>query len=365
MRIGIPREIKPLEARVALVPAACGDLVRAGHEVLVEHGAGEPSGFADVDYLSAGAQVLPDAAALYERAGLVVKVKEPWGPELDLLRRDHLVFSFLHLAADSALTDRLLAIGLTAVGFETVADGGALPILRPMSDIAGRLAVQIGATLLHAPQGGKGLLLGGTPAAGRGHVVVLGAGNAGGAAIAAAADMGARVTAFVRDPAKLVALHRVGPNVTGLYPYAEALARAVAEADLLIGAVLVPGARAPRLVSAAQVAAMSPGSVIVDISVDQGGCVETTHPTTYADPTYRVHGVVHFGVTNMPGAVPRSASLALSASLLPWVLRLASPRWRADAPLAGAINVSDGDLVHPALRLEGCEKAREEPGARL
>jgi len=350
MRIGIPREIKPLEARVALVPEACGDLVRAGHEVFIERGAGQPSGFADADYSAAGVQVLPDAAALYGRAGLLVKVKEPWGPELDLLRRDHLLFSFLHLAADPGLTERLLAIGLTAVGFETVADGGALPILRPMSDIAGRLAVQIGATLLHAPQGGKGLLLGGTPGAGRGHVVVLGAGNAGGAAIAAAADLGARVTAFVRDPARLAALQRLGPNVTGLYPYGDALARAVTEADLLIGAVLVPGARAPRLVSAAQVAAMSAGSVIVDISVDQGGCVETIRPTTYADPTYRMHGVVHFGVTNMPGAVPRSASLALSASLLPWVLRLARPDWRTDVPLAGAVNLADGALVHPALR---------------
>jgi alanine dehydrogenase len=350
MRIGIPREIKPLEARVALVPEACGDLVRAGHEVFIERGAGQPSGFADADYSAAGVQVLPDAAALYGRAGLLVKVKEPWGPELDLLRRDHLLFSFLHLAADPGLTERLLAIGLTAVGFETVADGGALPILRPMSDIAGRLAVQIGATLLHAPQGGKGLLLGGTPGAGRGHVVVLGAGNAGGAAIAAAADLGARVTAFVRDPARLAALQRLGPNVTGLYPYADALARAVTEADLLIGAVLVPGARAPRLVSAAQVAAMSAGSVIVDISVDQGGCVETIRPTTYADPTYRMHGVVHFGVTNMPGAVPRSASLALSASLVPWVLRLARPDWRTDVPLAGAVNLADGALVHPALR---------------
>ncbi len=350
MRIGIPREIKPLEARVALVPAACGDLVRAGHEVLIEQGAGEPSGFGDGDYSAAGVQVLPDAAALYERAGLVVKVKEPWGPELELLRPDHLLFSFLHLAAEPALTDRLLAIGLTAVGFETVADGRVLPILRPMSDIAGRLAVQIGTTLLHAPQGGKGLLLGGTPAAGRGHVVVLGAGSAGGAAIATAAALGARVTAFARDPAKLDALHRVGSNVTGLYPYADAVAGAVTEADLLIGAVLVPGARAPRLVSAAQVAEMSAGSVIVDISVDQGGCIETTRPTTYADPTYRVHGVVHFGVTNMPGAVPRSASLALSANLVPWVLRLARPDWRADPPLAGAVNVSGGGLVHPALR---------------
>jgi len=339
-----------MEARVALVPEACGDLVGAGHQVLMERGAGEPSGFPDGAYSAAGVQILPDAAALYERAELVVKVKEPWGPELDLLRPNHLLFSFLHLAAEPELTQRLLAIGLTAVGFETVADGGTLPILRPMSDIAGRLAVQIGATLLQAPHGGKGLLLGGTPAAGRGHVVVLGAGNAGGAAIAVAAAMGARVTAFVRDPARLATLHGLAPNVTGLYPYTGALAEAVAEADLLIGAVLVPGARAPRLVSEAQVASMSPGSVIVDISVDQGGCIETTRPTTYADPTFRRHGVVHFGVTNMPGAVPRSASLALSASLLPWVLRLAEPGWRDHAALAGAVNVARGALVHPALR---------------
>ena len=351
MHIGIPREIKPLEARVALVPEACGDLVRQGHRVWVERGAGEGSGFADADYLAAGAAVAPDAAALYAEAELVVKVKEPWGPELDLLRRDHLLFSFLHLAADAALTERLLAIGLTAVGFETLTVGGTLPILRPMSDIAGRLAVQIGATLLQAPQGGKGLLLGGTGGADRGHVVVLGAGNAGGAAIALAAGLGCRVTAFDRNPARLLALHGSAPNVTALYPYADALRAAVTQADLLIGAVLVPGARAPRLVPETWVAGMAPGSAIIDIAVDQGGCVETTHPTTYADPTYRVHGVVHFGVTNMPGAVPRSASRALCASLWPWVLRLAGPDWRSDAALAGAVNLADGVLVHPALKV--------------
>jgi alanine dehydrogenase len=350
MRIGIPREVKPLEARVALVPQACGDLVLAGHGVFIEQRAGAASGFADSDYAALGVQVVPDAGALYDRAELVVKVKEPWGTDLDLLRRDHLLFSFLHLAAEPGLRARLLDIGLTAVGFETVAEAGALPILRPMSDIAGRLSVQIGATLLHAMHGGKGLLLGGAPGAGRGHVVVLGAGNAGGAAVAVAAGLGARVTAFDRSPVKLAALHRVGPNVTGLYPYADALARAVSEADLFVGAVLVPGARAPRLVSAAQVATMSPGSVIVDIAVDQGGCVETTRPTSYADPTYLAYGVVHFGVTNMPGAVPRSASLALSASLAPWVLRLARPDWRADMPLAGAVNLAEGVLVHPGLR---------------
>ncbi len=349
MRIGIPREIKPLEARVALVPEACRDLVQAGHQVFIETGAGLASGFPDTAYASLGVEVLADAPSLYERAELVVKVKEPWGPEIDLLRRDHLLFSFLHLAAEPTLTARLLNTGLTAVAFETLVDRGSLPILRPMSDIAGRLAVQIGAGLLHSPQGGKGLLLGGTPGAGRGHVVVLGAGNAGGAAIATAAGLGARVTAFERDPERLAALHRLAPNVTALYPYGEALAQAVAEADLLVGAVLVPGARAPLLVSEAQVAAMEPGSVIVDLAVDQGGCVETIRPTTYADPTYRFLAVVHFAVTNMPGAVPLSASLALSACLLPWVLRLAAPGWQADPPLAGAVNLAAGALMHPAL----------------
>jgi alanine dehydrogenase len=349
MRIGIPREIKPLESRVALVPEACGDLVRHGHEVFVESGAGQASGFADAAYASVGAVIVSDAPALYGQARLVVKVKEPWGPELDLLGPDHLLFSFLHLAASPDLTRRMLAIGLTALGFETLVDRGTLPLLRPMSDIAGRLAVQVGCHLLHRPQGGKGLLLGGTPGADRGHVVVLGAGNAGGAAIAAAAALGARVTAFDRDPVKLANLYSLGPNVTGLHPYAEGLARAVQEADLLIGAVLIPGARAPRLVSEAQVASMGPGSVIVDVAVDQGGCIETTRPTTYAAPTYLVHGVVHFGVTNMPAAVPLSASLALSASLFPWVLRLADPSWHDDPPLAGAVNLAGGALVHPAL----------------
>lgn len=350
MHIGIPREIKPLEGRIALVPEACGELVRLGHRVLVERGAGEGSGFSDAAFEAAGAVLVADAETLYGESRLVVKVKEPWGPEVELLRAEQLLFCFLHLAANPDLTAHLCNIGLTAVAFETLVSDGKLPILAPMSDIAGRLAVQFGTTLLYAPNGGKGLLLGGLPAAERGRVVVLGAGNAGAAAVRMAASTGAWVTVFDRDPGKLAAMRRAGPNVTSLYPYTDSIARAVASADLLVGAILLPGARAPRLISEAQVAAMEPGSVIVDISVDQGGCIETTRPTTYDDPTYRVHDIVHFGVTNMPGAVPRSASGALCASLYPWVARMARPAWRDDPVLAAAINVSGGDVVHPALK---------------
>jgi len=350
MRIGIPKEIKPLEGRVALIPEACGDLVRDGHEVLVGEGAGVASGFPDAAYAAVGARVVTQPQDLYAAADLVVKVKEPWDEEPDWLRPGQRLFSFLHLAADPALVQRLLASGVTALAFETLEHRGGLPILAPMSEIAGRLAVQIGARLLHAPEGGKGLLLGGLAAAEPGQVVVLGAGHAGAAAVRLAAALGARVTVFDLDADKLRLMDQVGPQVTSLYPYRDSLDRAVREADLLIGAVLIPGARAPHLVSRDQVAAMGAGSVVVDIAVDQGGCIETTRPTTYAAPTYLAEGVIHFGVTNMPGAVPRTASRALCASLFPWVLRLARADWPADPALAGAVNVDRGRLVLPALR---------------
>jgi alanine dehydrogenase len=349
MHIGIPKEIKTLEGRVALTPAAVGELVRQGHELSVEAGAGAASGYRDQDYVEAGARIRSDAVGLYGAAGLIVKVKEPVGPELALLRRDQLLFSFLHLAANPALTEALLAIGLTAIAFETVVVGGRLPLLAPMSEIAGRLAVQIGATLLHSPHGGRGLLLGGLAAAERGRVVVLGAGEAGGTAAAAAAALGAEVTVFARRWDSLARMHALGANVTALGSSRAAIARAVAEADLLIGAALVPGARAPQLVSEDMVRDMRPGTVIVDIAVDQGGCIATTRPTDYAEPIYVVHGVTHFAVTNMPGAVPRTASQSLSAALLPWVARLARPDWERDAELAGGVNLRAGQLVHPAL----------------
>lgn len=351
MRIGIPREIKPLEGRVALIPEACADLVREGHEVLVQCGAGVASGFPDQDYARLGVTLVDEAQDLYAAAELVVKVKEPWGQEPEWLRPGQLLFSFLHLAADPVLVERMLASGVTALAFETLEARGSLPILAPMSEIAGRLAVQIGAGLLHAPEGGKGLLLGGLAVAEPGQVVILGAGHAGAAAARLAAASGARVIVFDLDIEKLRLMTNFGPNVTGLYPYRDSLEQAVRQADLLIGAVLIPGAQAPRLISRAQVATMAGGSVVVDISVDQGGCIETIRPTTYAQPTYLEEGVVHFAVTNMPAAVPRTASRALCASLFPWVRRLARPDWRVEAALTKAINLDAGQRVLPALQL--------------
>nr|NIP73126.1 alanine dehydrogenase [Gammaproteobacteria bacterium]NIR98092.1 alanine dehydrogenase [Gammaproteobacteria bacterium]NIT63782.1 alanine dehydrogenase [Gammaproteobacteria bacterium]NIV20733.1 alanine dehydrogenase [Gammaproteobacteria bacterium]NIY32362.1 alanine dehydrogenase [Gammaproteobacteria bacterium] len=298
MRIGIPKEIKVLEGRVALIPDACAHLVRHGHEVYVQSGAGELSGFPDGQYRELGVQVVDGAAALYEAAELVVKVKEPQPAELELLRSDHTLFCYLHLAALPDLARGLQDIGLLAIAFETVAEDGVLPLLRPMSDIAGRLAVQIGTHLLHQPHGGRGILLGGLPAAPRGDVVVIGAGSAGGNAAALAAAMGADVTVFDRKWEKLEHMRALGANVTALYPYHHTIDRAVRNADLLVGAVLVPGARAPRVITREMMQSMKTGSVLVDISVDQGGCAETTRPTTYEAPTYVEEGVTHFAVTN-------------------------------------------------------------------
>ncbi len=350
MIIGIPREVKIMEGRVGLVPAAAAELVKAGHRVLLESDAGRLSGYSDGAYESAGVEIVSDAQTLYGEAQMIIKVKEPQPQELPLLRADQLLFCYLHLAAEQTLMQGLLDIGLTAIGFETVAERGALPLLAPMSDIAGRVAVQYGARLLYQPEGGKGILLGGLPAAERGHVVIIGAGTVGGNATVMASAMGARVTVFDRNRDKLAAMRALGANVTGLYPYAESLHEAVVSADLLIGAVLVPGARAPHLVSADTVREMAAGSVIVDVAVDQGGCIETTRPTSYAEPTFTWEDVIHFGVTNMPGAVPRSASQALSAALIPYALRLAGGNWEDDPALVGGINVRAGAIVHPALQ---------------
>ncbi len=349
MRIGVPLEVKPLEGRVGLIPPACADLVAAGHRVLVQAGAGRASGFSDDDYRRLGVEVVPDAEALYGQAELVVKVKEPVAEDLRWLRRDHLLFCYLHLAANPELACRLRDIGLTAIAFETVQDDSGLPLLAPMSDIAGRIAAQVGTHLLHAPQGGKGLLLGGLPGARRGQAVVVGAGTAGGAAATVLAALGARVTVFDRRRERLEVMRALGNGVTALYPYADELEAAVRDADLLVGAVLIPGARAPRVVSRAMVAAMGPGSVVVDISVDQGGCIETTRPTDYRAPTYLEAGVLHFAVTNMPGGVPRTASEALSAALTPYVLRLAGGDWADDPALARGLNLQAGEILHPAV----------------
>ena len=350
MRIGVPRETKTLEGRVALVPAACADLVRRGHEVWVESQAGIKSGFSDEMYTNVGVKIAPDAAGLYEKGQLIVKVKEPIAGDLQHLRKDHLLFCYLHLAPEPELTKKLLAIGLTGVAFETVElENGDLPLLAPMSIIAGRIAVQIGTHLLHQPAGGKGKLLGGLPSTERGKVVVLGAGAAGGNSAQLAAAGGANVVVFEKRQDRMAQMMALGSNVTTLYPYEETVARELRDADLVIGAVLVTGAKAPHVISRQMVSAMEPGSVIVDISVDQGGCVETTKPTTYKDPTYVVDGVTHFAVTNMPGAVPQTSSHAICAAILPVVSKLASGNWRDNAALMRGINVEGGKLVHPAL----------------
>jgi alanine dehydrogenase len=261
-----------------------------------------------------------------------------------------LLFCFLHLAANPELAAQLQAIGLTAIAFETVETQGSLPLLAPMSDIAGRVAAQVGAHLLHQPAGGRGILLGGLPAAGRGQVVVIGAGVAGSNAARMAAAMGAQVTVFDRKREKLFMARDIGDNVTALYPYRDAIGEAVSRADLLVGAVLIPGAKTPHIVSRAMVKNMKKRSVIIDISVDQGGCVETIRPTDYQQPTYLDEEVIHFGVTNMPGAVPRSASQALSAAILPYAQLLASGDWRGHQELLNGINIEAGQLVHPALK---------------
>ena len=352
MRIGIPSETKTLEGRVALVPAACADLVKRGHEVYVQAGAGVKSGFSDADFTRVGVKIAADADALYECGELIVKVKEPIKGDLERLRKHHQLFCYLHLAPEPELTRRLLEIGLTGIAFESVEEAdGSLPLLAPMSIIAGRIAVQVGTHLLHQPMGGKGKLLGGLPATERGKVVVLGAGAAGGNSAALAAAGGANVVVFDKRPDRLAQMMALGTNVTALYPYVEYVAREVATADLVVGAVLIPSAKAPHVVTREMVKTMEAGSVLVDISIDQGGCFETARPTTWAEPTYVVDGVTHFAVTNMPGAVPQTSSQAISAAILPYVQRIgAGPQWRENEALKRGINVDGGEIVHPALK---------------
>lgn len=349
MRIGIPKEIKPMEGRVALIPPAAGEVVKRGHEVFVQAGAGLASGYSDAEYRRVGVEILPDAAAVYERGQLIVKVKEPIAGDLALLREHHVLFSYLHLAANGELTRALQDKGLQAIAFETVEVDGRLPLLAPMSDIAGRLSVQIGANLLHLRHEGRGVMLGGLPGVERGRVVILGPGEAGGNAARVAAALGAEVTVFGITRESLAQMHAIGPNVTALTSYHSAIVDAIAHADLLIGAVLIPGARAPHLVSEAMVKTMRKGAVIVDIAIDQGGCVETIRPTDYTRPTYVQHGVVHFGVTNMPGAVPRTSAQALSAAIMPYVVRLANKAAADDPLMATGVNVDRGRIMHPAV----------------
>lgn len=350
MKIAIPKETKVLEGRVSLTPQSCASLIRQGNEVFIEAGAGALSGYSDEEYLAQGVTICASSAELYAAACLIVKVKEPIQQDLLHLKKHHILFCYLHLAANLSLTQSLCDIGLTAIAFETVTDeAGLLPLLKPMSEIAGTLATHIGTHLLHQPEGGKGLMLGGLSTTEPGHVVVLGAGVAGSAAARQAALIGAKVTLIDRDAARYAGLAGQFPNISGTQASEINIARAVDEADLLIGAVLLPGLHAPRLVTESQVRCMQPGSVIIDISVDQGGCIETIRPTDYQNPTYVLHEVLHFGVTNMPGAVPRTASQALSAAILPYVQLLCETNWESRASLQSGINVRHGKVDNPLI----------------
>ena len=350
MKIGIPREMKILEGRVGLIPDACGLLIDAGHQIFVQHDAGCLSGYDDNDYQSIGCHIVEDASALYEAAELIVKVKEPVESDLLHLKAHHIVFSFLHLAANKPLVDQLCEIGCTAIAFESVVtDDNKRPILSPMSHIAGKLAIQIGTHLLHQPMGGEGILLGGVGEADRGSVVVIGAGQAGYEAVKLADRMGANITVFDINEQRLSQLKQSGERVCTQLSDASTLAEIIVDADLVVGAVLIPDKHAPKLVTEAMVKSMKKGAVIVDIAIDQGGCVETMRPTNYESPTYTKHGVTHFGVTNMPGAVPRTASQALSAVIAPSVLKIADSGVFAHDIIRNAINIEQGQIILPAL----------------
>ena len=351
MRIGVPREIKVFENRVGLTPGSVRELTRRGHQVLVERGAGAGIGAHDEGYEAAGATVVATAGEVYGGAELVVKVKEPQAAERARLCPGQVLFTYLHRAPDPAQTRDLVDSGAICIGYETVTSpAGGLPLLAPMSEVAGRLAVQVGAHFLEEPHGGKGVLLGGVPGVAPAQVVVLGGGVVGTHAVEIALGMGARVAVLDRSADALTRLWtHYGPALQTVYSTAEAIERHVAGADLLIGGVLVAGAAAPRLVSRAMVAAMQPGSVIVDVAIDQGGCIETSHATTHADPTFVVDGVVHYCVANMPGAVPRTSTYALNNATLPFVVALADKGWKRaladDRHLLQGLNVAEGKVT--------------------
>jgi alanine dehydrogenase len=355
MRVGVPTEIKPDENRVAITPAGVGAFVAHGHDVFVQSGAGAGSYLTDEAYRAAGAQIVPEAKAVWERAELILKVKEPLESEYDLLRPEHVVFTYLHLAASQPLTQELLARKIVAIGYETVelADG-ALPLLVPMSEVAGCLAIQAGARSLEAHSGGKGILLRGVAGVRRGRVTILGAGVAGFNACALAVGLGAEVTILDIDTRRLSYVRDVVQgHVTTLVSNRANTPEAVQRAALLIGAVLIPGARAPELVTRELLRQMEPGSAIVDISVDQGGCVETTRPTTHTDPRYIEENVVHYAVANMPGAVPQTSTYALTNATLGYALELADRGWERavskNSALARGVNCVHGLLTHEAV----------------
>jgi alanine dehydrogenase len=355
MIIGIPKEIKDNEYRVSLPPGGARELTRHGHEVLVETSAGIGSGFTDEEYRQAGAVVLDTAAEVWSRAEMVVKVKEPQPNEYAFLRDDLILFTYLHLAASEDLTRGLLDSGVIGIAYETVEDAeGRLPLLQPMSEVAGRMATQIAAHYLQRPEGGRGILMGGVPGTRPAHFVVLGAGTVGTNATQIALGMGAHVTLLDVNTERLRYVDEVlHGRLETLYSNESNVVEALATADAVIGAVLVTGARAPQLVRREMLGLMPRNSVIVDVAVDQGGCVETTHATTHSEPTYFVDGVLHYGVANMPGAVPRTSSYALSNATLRYVLRIANlgaeEAMARDPGLAKGLNVIHGRVVHPAV----------------
>jgi len=355
MLIGVPKEVKTHEYRVGLVPGSVRELVHHGHKVVVETGAGAGIGFDDSAYESAGAEILIRAADVFAAAELIVKVKEPQPEEVRALREDQILFTYLHLAADRALAEALLRSGAVAIAYETVTDkAGGLPLLAPMSEVAGRMSVQVGAHCLEKEQGGMGILLGGVPGVAAAKVVILGGGVSGTNAARVAMGMEAYVTIIDRSLPRLYELDlQFGSQLHTLFSTVETIEHEVVSADLLIGAVLVPGAAAPKLVSRELVRQMKPGSVIVDISIDQGGCIETSRPTTHAAPTFIDEGVVHYCVTNMPGAVARTSAVALNNATLPFVLAIADRGWRRalsdDLHLRNGLNAGRGLLTHPAV----------------
>ena len=355
MIIGVPKEIKNNENRVAVTPAGVKELINHGHTVYVQHTAGEGSGFADEEYIKAGAKILPTIEETYAIAEMIIKVKEPIEPEYKLVKKGQLLFTYFHFASDEELTKAMLASGATCIAYETVRDRvGALPLLIPMSEVAGRMSIQEGARFLEKPQGGKGLLLGGVPGVKPAKVLVLGAGVVGRNAALMAAGLGADVTITDISLPTLRHVADVMPkNVKTLYSSRYNIEQELPTTDLVIGSVLVPGAKAPHLVTKDMVKLLTPGSVMVDVAIDQGGCFETSHATTHTEPVYTVDGVIHYAVANIPGAVPYTSTLALTNATLPYALRLADMGWvdacKADRGLAEGVNIVDGKITFKAV----------------
>lgn len=355
MIIGIPKEIKNNENRVALTPAGAKELVKRGHTVYVQHTAGENSGFPDAAYEKAGAQILPSINDVYQIAEMIVKVKEPIAAEYPLVQKGQLVFTYFHFASDEKLTLAMMDSGSVCLAYETVENSDhTLPLLIPMSEVAGRMSIQEGARFLEKPQGGKGILLGGVPGVKPARVLVLGGGIVGHNAALMAAGMGADVTIADISLPRLRYLNEIMPaNVKTLYSSTHNIETELPATDLVIGAVLIPGAKAPHLVTRDMLSLMNPGSVLVDVAIDQGGCFETSHPTTHADPIYTVDNIVHYCVANIPGAVPQTSTLALTNATLPYVLKLADKGWKTackeDKSLFLGLNIVEGQIVYPAV----------------